>query len=124
MRNPVRSLRFRLTFWYCLALGLGMIVFSTFVLGLAEKHLLTTHDRFLKTRGAMAMAVLRKNPPFGEMAPWTAMQLAQCGKLALTRNIQGTEVLMYQSPELTTATIMNQISSLPGRVPGSGVAAG
>ena len=113
MKRFTRTLRFRLTAWYCIALAGGMIVFGGVLLGMAEKHLMTSHDEAMSFRGASALQILANHGPGRDFSEWQKQKLAQLGKVAVAQKIAGVDLIVYESPELFNASIMNRISALP-----------
>ncbi len=117
MKRFTRTLRFRLTAWYCIALAGGMIVFGAVLLGMAEKHLMTSHDEAMSFRGASALQILAQHGPERDFSEWQKQKLAQLGKVAVAQKIAGVDLIVYESPELFNASIMNRITALPTALP-------
>ncbi|GLH67816.1 sensor histidine kinase [Geothrix edaphica] len=113
MKRITRTLRFRLTAWYCIALAAGMVVFGGVLLGLAERHLMTNHDEAISLRGATALQILAQGGPGHDFTPWQTTRLARLGKVAIAQNLVGRDLVVYESPELYNASIMDRISALP-----------
>ena len=113
MKGFTRTLRFRLTAWYCLALLMGMVVFGAFLLRLAETHLMTNHDEAMSFKGAMAQRILAQPGTGPDISAQQTGKLAGLGKVAVGQKIAGLDLVVYESPELFNASIMDRISNLP-----------
>jgi len=107
-----RTLRFRVTAWYCLALGLGMAVFSMVLIGMAEQHLLTSHDEAMNFKAHSAALILDKQFLGDDLAPIQLEHLARLGKVALFKVDQGKAHLVYRDQDLWNAPVLVQDSEL------------
>ncbi len=113
MKRFTRTLRFRVAAWYCLALAMGLAVFGVVLLSLAQKHLMMNHDDAMRWRGATAREILVQPVGSRELAEWRATHLARLGKVAVVQKAADVRRLVYESPELITASVMDRISGLP-----------
>lgn len=100
-----RTLRFRLTAWYGIALALGLCVFGVVLMGLAERHLLFNHDESLTFKGHEVIHILEQAPRDKELNPRQLDQLARLGKVAIQLKGPSTNGIVYRSPELFKAPV-------------------
>ena len=107
-----RTLRFRVTAWYCLALGLGLVVFGAVLLGMAEEHIINNHDEAMSFKGYAVTQILDQDFRTTELAPLQLEYLARVGRLALLQEDLGAARLVYRSPDLFNAPALVQGAEL------------
>jgi two-component system, OmpR family, sensor kinase len=105
-RFTTRTLRFRLTAWYCLALALGLVVFALVLLGLAEQHLLGNHDEAMTFKGHVAIHILDRQAKGPELAPDQVEALSRLGRVAITLEDQGKVWMVFRTPDLFAAPVL------------------
>ena len=108
-----RTLRFRLTAWYCFALLLGMTVFGVVLLGMAEQHLLLNHDAGMRAKGSDALRILAHRGESRNLTANQTAELARTGKVVVVEKIGDLDVIVYQSPEMPPAPLRDWILALP-----------
>ena len=101
-----RTLRFRLTAWYCFALALGLCVFGVVLMGLAERHLLINRDESMTFKGHAVIYILSQQQGGEGLSPWQLDRLSRLGKVAITEGGQGAGGVVYRAPELLEAPVM------------------
>ncbi len=107
-----RTLRFRVTAWYCLALALGLVVFGVVLLGMANEHLLTNHDEAMTFKGHAVIHVIDQDFRSADLAPIQLEHFARLGRLAIFQEDQGVAHLVYRSPDLFNAPVLVRDSEL------------
>lgn len=105
-RRVTRTLRFRLTAWYALALAMGLCVFGMVLMGLAERHLLHSHDESLTLRAHAVLFILEQGSHNGDLSPTQLDQFSRLGRVAIQMRGNGQESLIYRSPELLNAPVL------------------
>lgn len=113
MMRFTRTLRFRLTAWYCLALALGLIVFGTVLLGMAERHMILNHDSGMRSRGVEALRILTSQGEKRNLTAEQEGQMAFLGKVLVVEKIGDINRIVYQSPELSSTPVRGRILTLP-----------
>lgn len=101
-----RTLRFRLTAWYGLALALGLCVFGVVLMGLAERHLLYNHDEAMTFRAHAAIYILEQPSQGQALSPKQLDQLSRLGRVAIEQSMRGKTGFIYRSPELLNAPVL------------------
>lgn len=103
-----RTLRFRLTAWYGAALAAGLCVFGFVLMGLAERHLLHSHDEALTFRAHAVIFILEQPSRGPELSPRQLDQLSRLGKVAIQLKGEDAAGTIYRSPELLNAPVLAQ----------------
>lgn len=97
-----RTLRYKLTVWYCVAMAMGLGLIGTLVLFLARYHMLRHYDEPLMSRSRAILAILAEEEE-GEgsaLSPRQEEQLNHMGKVIITERFGELERVIYHSPEL------------------------
>lgn len=103
-----RTLRFRLTAWYGLALAAGLMVFGATLVGLAERHLLRTHDETMAFRGHAALFILAQESRGQNLTPTQTDHLAHLGRVAISQVDRSGERLIYRALDLFNAPVLTR----------------
>jgi heavy metal sensor kinase len=109
-----RTLRFRLTAWYCLALALGLVVFGVVLLGLANRHLITNHDKAMSRKGYAVSHMLDQDSGGTDLIASQRENFMRLGRVAIARKDQGAEQMVYRDPDLFNAPL-----TMPSLTPAS-----
>src|SRR5664279_4546078 len=99
MRAP-RTLRFRLTMWYCVTLTLAMFLLGVLMYGIVAFRLLRRQDALLLKKADRILAILQQP---GGGRPLTDAQkeaLDHLGQNIVGHESQGSRKVHYQSPEM------------------------
>lgn len=113
MRHFTRTLRFRLTAWYGLALAAGLVVFGVVLMILAERHFLHSHDETMAFRGHAAIYILRQESRGQEsssqaLLPIQLDHLGRLGRVAISQVDAGGERVIYRAQELFNAPVLTR----------------
>lgn len=103
-----RTLRFRLTAWYGLALAAGLVVFGVVLMILAERHFLHSHDETMAFRGHAAIYILAQESQGPDLVPTQVDHLARLGRVAISRVDAGGESMLYRAQELFNAPVLTR----------------
>ncbi|HEX9080853.1 MAG TPA: ATP-binding protein, partial [Holophagaceae bacterium] len=113
MKRFTRTLRFRLTAWYCAALALGLLVSGLVLSGIAERSMLLNHDRDLRARGVRAIRILDAPAQGWRLSAAQEAELAGLGRVAFLRKLGNLDVVAYQSPEVAGSPIFDRLEVFP-----------
>lgn len=113
MMRFTRTLRFRLTAWYCGALGLGLVVSGLVLSGIAERSMLLNHDSDLRKRGAQVERILDEGSQNWQFSPAQNAGLARVGRLVLVRKLGDMDLIVYQSPDMADSPVMDRLKVSP-----------
>lgn len=111
MRIP-RTLRFRLTLWYCSALTLVMLLAGLLIYGIVQHRLLRHHDEPLRAMAVAVQHILNEEEDCHTLTPSQTATLNQLGRLILFHDVEGEHQVFYQSPDAqipATAPTMNTL---------------
>lgn len=108
MKRFTRTLRFRLTAWYGFAMALGLGVFILVLLGLAERHLLHTHDEAMAFKAKAAMFILEQQSPGPELSQVHLEHLARLGRVIVFQVDQGVPRVLYRPPDLFHGPVLER----------------
>ena len=111
MRVP-RTLRFRLTLWYCSALACVMLVSGLIIYGIVQHRLMRHHDEPLREMAVAVQHILNEQEDCHTLTPAQTETLNQLGRLILFHDVEGEHQVFYKSPEAqarTTAPTMNTL---------------
>jgi len=107
-----RSIRARLTFWYCSALTVVLVLLGVLVYGTVRHRLSLHHDEPLY---AMAMAVqhiLNEQEDCHTLTPDQINTLNQLGKLVLVHEDGGEHQVFYQSPGMASNPLAPAVETI------------
>lgn len=100
-----RTLRFRVTAWYCLALTLGLMAFAITLLGLAHRHLITNHDQTMSSKGYAVGQIIDKGSEAGDLSEGQQNEFMRLGRVSVARQDLGMERMVYRDPDLFKAPL-------------------
>ena len=112
-----RSLRFRLTAWYCGALTLLLVAFGAILFGIIHHHLLRHHDAPLQLEAGRVLTVLGEQEDCRNLTPFQAEKLGQGAGLLLLHQVEGKEEAFFVSPEMAANPILKKMTALVMRNP-------
>jgi two-component system, OmpR family, sensor kinase len=120
MRLP-RTIRFRLTLWYCLALAFVMLASGFLIYGIVHQRLMRHHDEPLRQLAIAVQHILNEQEDCHMLTPEQTKTLNQLGSVILFHDVEGGHEVFYQSPEASshpTAPTINTLgwSSVPSPV--------
>lgn len=95
-----RTLRYKLTAWYCIAMAAGLGIIGALLFVLARYHMLRHYDAPLSSRSAAILAILSEEREGGSLSPRQVDQLNHLGKVIITERFGEFERVIYHSPEL------------------------
>jgi len=97
-----RSLRARLTLWYCSALTLLLVLLGVLVYGTVRHRLSLHHDEPLYEMAMAVQHILNEQEDCHTLTPEQISTLNQLGKLVLVHEDGGEHQVFYQSPEMAS----------------------
>ena len=106
-----RTLRFRVTAWYCLALTLGLVAFAMVLLGLAHRHLITNHDKTMSLKAHVVGQILDEGSGTDDLNQGQQNEFMRLGRVAVARQDEGTERMIYRDPDLFKAPLVAPMSA-------------
>lgn len=112
MKPFPRTLRLRLTVWYCSALTLVLALFGFTVYGAVRHRMLTHHDEPLREMGAAVVHILNEEPDCHDLTPEQLRVLDQMGRLILVHEAEGGHQIFYQSPEMRATPLAPAVGAL------------
>ena len=108
-----RTLRYRLTAWYCFALTLVLITFGILLYGLVHYHLLHHHDEPLRASASAVLKILSEQDDCHDLTVKQLEKLHTLGRLALIHEDGGQRTVFFKSPELTDGPVATELTQLP-----------
>ncbi len=114
-----KTLRYRLTAWYCFALAVVLFSFGVLLYGLVHYHLLHHHDEPLRAGAGSIIKILAEQDDCHDLTPHQIEELGKIGKLALIHEDQGARNVFYKSPELADGPLEPHLTKLPLKGGGS-----
>jgi heavy metal sensor kinase len=111
MRIP-RTLRFRLTAWYCCALALMMILLGSMMYGIVKHRRFHRHDGILVDKAARLLPLLQGWQDSTRLTRVQADAMDPFGPIVLAREAAGGYQVYYQSPELRANPIAPRVLAL------------
>lgn len=114
-----KTLRYRLTAWYCFVLAVVLFAFGILLYGLVHYHLLHHHDEPLRAGASSIIKILAEQEDCHDLTPNQIEQLGKIGKLALIHEDQGARNVFYKSPELADGPLEPHLTKLPLKAGGS-----
>lgn len=116
-----RTLRFRLTVWYCAALALVLPVFGALMYGIVSHRLLDHHDGMLRDQAAQIRTILQDQEDCHILTPAQREALDHLGRIVLLHESDGGHEVYYQSPEMKGNPMAPTVGALGWRdAPGAG----
>lgn len=111
MRAP-RTLRFRLTMWYCVTLTLAMVLLGALMYGIVAFRLRQRQDEVLQKKAERILAILQR-PEGGRLLTNSQREaLDHLGQNIVVRETQGHREVQYQSPEMLANPLVPSIAML------------
>ncbi|MBL0211902.1 MAG: HAMP domain-containing protein [Holophagaceae bacterium] len=95
-----RTLRYKLTMWYCIAMTLGLCIIGSLVFVLVRYHMVRHYDDHLRARGASILAVLADDEIGSSLTPRQEEQLRHMGRVIITERFGGRERVIHRSRRL------------------------
>jgi len=120
MMRFIRTLKFRLTAWYGLALAAGLVVFGVVLLGLAERHLLHNHDEAMTFKAHAAAFIVDQHPVDSQLTPFQLDHITRLGRVALFLESAGPDRMIYRAPDLFSAPVLVRAAELNSEPSGNG----
>ncbi|MBL0311282.1 MAG: HAMP domain-containing protein [Holophagaceae bacterium] len=94
MRFP-RTLRFKLTVWYGIAMVIGLCVIGTLLFVLVRYHMIRHYDDHLRSRGAAILAILAEEEVGKALTPKQEEQLRHSGRVIITERFGDMERVIH-----------------------------
>jgi two-component system OmpR family sensor kinase len=107
-----RSLRFRLTLWYCASLTLVMLVFGCLMYGLVRHRLLVHHDGMLVEKSIQVQYVLQNQEDCHVLTAAQVETMDHLGQIILLHEFNGNHEIYYQSPEMKANPMAPRVDAL------------
>ena len=108
-----KTLRYRLTAWYCFALGGVLLIFGVSLYGVVRHHLVHHHDDPLRASAFTILNILAEQDDCHDLTPRQIERLGQVGNLALIHEDQGERTLFFRSSELAAGPLEPVVTRLP-----------
>ena len=105
-----RTLRFRLTAWYSVALTIFMVSFTLLAYGLVRRSLLHHHDGSLQNIANQTLRILSEQADCEHLTPEQQAHLGQIGRLLLIHEDQGKRSAFFLSPEMQVNPLVPDLS--------------
>ncbi len=100
-----RTLRYKLTVWYGIAMAIGLCIIGTLLFVLVRFHMLRHYDDHLKTRGAAILAILTENPAEDGLTPMEEAQLIHAGRVIITERFDDGERIIFRSRRIPVESL-------------------
>ncbi len=94
MRFP-RTLRFKLTVWYGIAMVIGLCIIGTLLFVLVRYHMIRHYDDHLRSRGAAILAILAEEEVGKALTPKQEEQLRHSGRVIITERFGDMERVIH-----------------------------
>jgi heavy metal sensor kinase len=107
-----RSLRVRLTVWYCASLALVMVLFGGLMYGLVRHRLLRHHDGMLLDKAAQVQFLLQDQEDCHILSPAQIETMDHLGQILLLHEFNGRREIYYRSPEMKANPLAPTVSAL------------
>jgi heavy metal sensor kinase len=107
-----RTLRFRLTVWYCATLALVMLVFASLMYGIVRHRLLRHHDGMLRDQAAQVQFLLQDQADCHILTPGQLETLDHLGRIILLHEFNGRHEIYYRSPEMKANPLAPTVAAL------------
>jgi heavy metal sensor kinase len=104
MRFP-RTLQYKLTMWYCIAMTAGLCIIGTLIFVLFRFHMVRHYDDHLLSRSSAILAILAEQEPSGTLTPRQEEQLGQSGRIIITERFGDIERVLYHSRRVPAANL-------------------
>ncbi len=112
MRRFSRSLRFRLTLWYCASLALVMLVSGGLMYGLVRHRLLVHHDGMLVEKAIQVQFILQDQEDCHVLTSAQADTMDHLGQIILLHEFNGNHEIYYKSPEMKANPLAPTVDAL------------
>ena len=112
MRSFPRSLRFRLTVWYCASLALVMVLFGALMYGIVRHRLMRHHDGMLRDKAAQVQLILRDQEDCHILSPAQIETMDHLGQILLLHDFNGQHEIYYRSPEMRANPLAPSVGAL------------
>ena len=110
--RAARTLRFRLTAWYCVSLALVMLLLEVLMYGIVAFRLLRRQDGMLLKKAARILAILQQPEDARILTPSQKEALDHLGQNIVVLEAQGRREVQYQSPEMLANPLAPSIAML------------
>ncbi len=114
-----KTLRFRLTAWYTLALAAFLIGFTLLAYVVVHQRLLSHHDGSLKEIAGQTLQILSEQADCEHLTPEQQAHLSQVGRLLLIHEDQGKRSAFFLSPEMEANPLAPRLAQAPPRMKGA-----
>lgn len=112
-----KTLRGRLTVWYCGALTIFLALFGPALYGLVHHHLARHHDPSLRVEAATVVKVLGEHEDCLNLSPQQQDALNSIGRLMVIHEVEGQRHPFFQSAELnshpTFVSLARRVAEIP-----------
>jgi len=95
-----KTLRYRLTAWYCFALGGVLLLFGVSLYAVVRHHLVHHHDEPLRASAFTILNILAEQDDCHDLTAQQIERLGRVGNLALIHEDRGEKTMFFRSPEL------------------------
>jgi heavy metal sensor kinase len=107
-----RTLRFKLTLWYCGTLALVMLLFGGLMYGLVRHRLLSHYDGMLAEKSVQVQFVLQDTEDCHVLSPAQSETMDRLGQIVLLHEFNGSHEIYYRSPEMKANPLAPTVGAL------------
>jgi heavy metal sensor kinase len=107
-----RSLRSRLTLWYCATLALVMLLFGGLMYGIVRHRLLGHYDGMLAEKSVQVQFVLQDQEDCHVLSPAQSETMDHLGQIVLLHEFNGNHEIYYKSPEMKANPLAPNVDAL------------
>lgn len=100
-----RTLRFKLTVWYGIAMTLGLGIIGLLLFVLVQYHMVRHYDAHLLSRSRTIIGILEENQSHLALSPIQEAQLVHTGRVIITERFGDMERVIYHSRRIPKANL-------------------
>ena len=100
-----RTLRYKLTVWYGIAMAIGLCIIGTLLFVLVRYHMVRHYDTHLLSRGGAVLAILTEEQAGNVLTPIQQAQLLHAGRVIITERFGEMERVIYYSQRIPGASL-------------------
>lgn len=112
-----KTLRGRLTVWYCGALTIFLTLFGPALYGLVRHHLAHHHDPSLRIEASTVLKVLGEHEDCLNLSPQQQEALNSIGRLMVIHEVEGQRHPFFQSAELSSQPVLANLTRRVTEIP-------
>ena len=107
-----RTLRFRLTAWYCATMALVMLLFGALMYAIVDHRLMRHHDGMLRDKATQVQFLLHDQEDCHILTREQIETMDHMGQVLLVHEFNGQHAVYYQSPEMLANPLAPKVSAL------------